>query len=94
MQDLYGNLPPRVGELLEEIGRRGVSLRVAAHEDRLNYWPKARLSPDLAEELRQYKADIIEVLRWDEERKTRREGNIRDELEVLETAREKFRETA
>lgn len=94
MQDLYGNLPPRVGELLEELGRRGVSLRVAAHEDRLNYWPKDRLSPDLVKELRQYKAGIIEVLRWDEERKARREGNVRDELEVLETAREKFRETA
>jgi hypothetical protein len=94
MQDLYGNLPPRVGELLEEIGRRGVSLRVAAHEDRLNYWPKDKLSPELVEELRHYKAEIIEVIRWDEERKTRREGNVRDELEVLETAREKFRETA
>lgn len=94
MQDLYGNLPLCVGELLEELGRRGVSLRVAAHEDRLNYWPKDRLSRELVEELRQHKAEIMEVVRWDEERKTRREGNVRDELEVLETAREKFGETA
>ncbi len=89
MQDLYGNLPPRVGELLEELGRRGVSLRLS-HAARLNYWPKDRLSPELVEELRTYKAEIIEVVRWDEERKVRREGNVRDELEVLETAREKF----
>ncbi len=90
MQDLYGNLPPRVGELLEELGRRGVSLRVAAHEDRLSYWPKDRLSPDLVEELRRYKSEVIEVIRWDEERKVNRKGNVRDELEVLETARRTF----
>lgn len=49
MKDLYGDLPPRVGELLEEVGRRGVALRVGRHEDRLNYWPKGNLSPELTE---------------------------------------------
>lgn len=93
MQDLYGNLSPRVGELLKEIGRRGVSLRLSS-TGRLNYWPKDRLSPELVEELRGHKAEIMEVLRWDEERKSRREGLVRDELEVLESAREKFGESA
>lgn len=94
MKDLYGDLPPLVGELLEEVGRRGVALRVGRHKDRLNYWPKGNLSPELVKELRQYKAEIIEVVRWDEERKTRGEGKVRDELEVLERAREKLGEPA
>ncbi len=94
MKDLYGDLPPRVGELLEEIGRRGVSLRVAVHTDRLNYWPKDKVPPELAEELKSYKPQIIEVVRWDEERKARGEGCVRDTLEVVEMAREKFGEPA
>jgi hypothetical protein len=90
MQDLYGNLPARVGELLEEIGSRGVSLRLSPSTNRLNCRPKDGLTPELVEEIRKYKVEIIEVIRWDEARKVRREGIVSDELEVLEMARRKF----
>ncbi len=96
MKDLYGDFPPRVGELLEELGRRGVSLRVGrrGYPDRLNYWPKDKVPSELAEELKSYKPQIIEVVRWDEERKARGEGCVRDTLEVVERARQKFGEPA
>lgn len=67
-----------------------MALRLSRHTGRLRYWTRDRLSPARVAELHDHKAEIIEVIRWDEERKRRCEGHVRDELEVLEQATERF----
>jgi hypothetical protein len=61
-------------------------------EDALKAYPAASLTPELTPELataiKEHKADIIQVLREDEE--MRRTGVIQSERQVFEMAREYF----
>jgi hypothetical protein len=53
--------PAPVEMLLAELTRRDVELR--ADGDRVRFRPLAAVTPDLAERLRQYKAEVLAVLR-------------------------------
>jgi hypothetical protein len=57
-------------------------------EDTLKVYPAERISPELAAAIKAHKADIIKVLREDEE--MRRTGIIQSERQVFEMAREHF----
>jgi hypothetical protein len=77
-----------VGELLYQISERGVTLRCARAQGRLHYSPKDALEPELLDELRAHKQEIMQILREDEE--MRRTGVIQSERQVFEMAREFF----
>jgi hypothetical protein len=57
-------------------------------EDTLKAYPADRLTAELATVIKEHKADIIQVLRDDEE--MRRTGIIQSERQVFEMAREYF----
>ena len=77
-----------VGELLYRISEQGVTLRCDRTDDRLHYSPKGALDPELLNELRVRKQEVIRVLREDEE--MRRTGIIQAERQVFDLAREHF----
>jgi len=77
-----------VGELLYQIDAAGVVLSYFADEDRLNAKPTMALTPDLIDEIREHKMEIIRIMREDEE--MRRTGIIQSERQVFDLAREYF----
>ena len=78
----------RVGELLYRIDRARVILSYFVDEDRLNAKPTSALTPELIEEIRQHKQEIVRILREDEE--MRRSGIIQSERQVFDLANEFF----
>ncbi len=56
-----------VREVLLDVARRGITLRCGREEDRLHARPWSAVTPELLEELRNYKAEIIAAMREDEE---------------------------
>jgi len=78
----------RVAEVLSEISRRGITLRCGRTEDRLNAKPTSALTPELVEEIREHKMEIIQIMREDED--MRRTGIIQSERQVFDLAREHF----
>jgi len=66
-----------VYEILEELGRRDVSLFPKG--DRLGFYPKTALTPELLEELKEHKTEILLVLG---------EEPVRSSSELLEMAQE------
>jgi hypothetical protein len=66
----------QVPELLEEIGRRGVHL--FPKEGRLRFGPKRNMTPELLEELKEHKVEILAIIG---------EEPVRSASEVLEMAR-------
>ena len=78
----------RVGELLRRLDRAGVILSYFADEDRLNAKPTSALTPELIEELRLHKQEIVRIMREDEE--MRETGIIQSERQVFDMAREHF----
>lgn len=77
-----------VGELLFEIAEAGITLTCSKTEDRLNAKPTAALTPELIEGIKEQKAEIIRIMREDEE--MRRTGIIQSERQVFDLAREFF----
>jgi len=77
-----------VGDVLFEIAERGITLTCGRTADRLNAKPTAAVTPELAARIKEYKAEIIKIMREDEE--MRRTGVIQSERQVFETAREYF----
>ena len=77
-----------VGELLYQIDKAGVMLSYFADEDRLNAKPTTALTPELVDEIREHKMEIIRIMREDEE--MRRTGIIQSERQVFDLAREYF----
>jgi hypothetical protein len=67
----------RVGELLFRIADAGLTLTCGWTEDRLNAKPTSALTPELIEEIRRHKMELIQILREDEE--MRRSGIIQSE---------------
>ena len=54
-------------EVLAELRRRQVVLALSPNRpDRLRYYPRTAVTGDLVETLRQYKRDLLEILRQDE----------------------------
>jgi hypothetical protein len=77
-----------VGELLYQIDAAGVVLSYFADEDRLNAKPTTALTPELIDEIRDHKMEIIRIMREDEE--MRRTGIIQSERQVFDLARGYF----
>jgi hypothetical protein len=75
-----------VGDLLFTISEAGLKLRANMSEDTLRVDPAERLTPELAAAIKEHKAEIIKIMREDEE--MRRTGIIQSERQVFELARE------
>ena len=76
-----------VRDLLIEIAERGITLTCGRTEDRLNAKPTSALTPELMDEIKQHKQEIIWILRKDEFKRT---GRIQSERQVFDLAREFF----
>jgi hypothetical protein len=77
-----------VGDVLFAAAQAGLTLRAGMTEDTLKAYPAARLTPALATAIKEHKAEIIRIVREDEE--MRRTGVIQSERQVFEMAREYF----
>jgi hypothetical protein len=77
-----------VGDVLFAAAEAGLILKASTAEDTLKVYPVERISPQLAAAIKAHKADIIKVMREDEE--MRRTGVIQSERQVFEMAREYF----
>jgi hypothetical protein len=77
-----------IGDVLFAISEAGLTLRMNKTEDTLKVYPAERLTPDLAAAIKDHKADIIQVMREDEE--LRRTGIIQSERQVYEMAHDYF----
>jgi hypothetical protein len=79
----------RVGDVLSAVSKAGLKLEAGETADVLKAYPAERLTAQLAAAIREHKADIIKVVREDEE--MRRTGIIQSERQVFDLAREFFR---
>jgi hypothetical protein len=77
-----------VGETLYAASEAGLSLKASKTKDVLTAYPAERLTPQLAAAIKDHKADIIRIMREDEE--MRRTGVLQCERHVFELAREHF----
>ena len=77
-----------VGDILFAISEAGLTLEAGKTEDTLKVYPAQRLTRELAEAIREHKAEIIRILREDEE--MHHTGIIQSERQVFELAREHF----
>jgi hypothetical protein len=77
-----------VGDTLYAISEAGLSLRVSETGDTLKVYPAENITPELAAAIKEHKAEIIRILREDEE--MRRTGIIQSERQVFELAQVYF----
>jgi len=77
-----------VGEVLYAASEAGLTLTASTTEDTLKVYPAENITPQLAAAIREHKAEIVRILREDEE--MRRTGIIQSEHQVFELAREFF----
>jgi hypothetical protein len=77
-----------VGDLLFAISEARLTLEVSKSEDTLKVYPAANITPEMATVIRRHKAEIIRILREDEE--MQRTGIIQSERQVFELAHEYF----
>jgi hypothetical protein len=77
-----------VGDTLYAISEVGLTLTASKTEDILKAYPANRLTPELAAAIKEHKANIIRIMREDEE--MRRTGIIQCERQVFELTREFF----
>ncbi len=71
-----------VREVLLDVARRGITLRCGREEDRLHASPRSAVTPELLEELKDHKAEIIKAMREDEE--LRRTNILQSERQVYD----------
>jgi hypothetical protein len=77
-----------VGDILFATSEAGLILKASKTEDTLKVYPLEKLTPELAVAIKEHKADIIRVMREDEE--MRRTGIIQSERQVSDLAHEFF----
>ena len=77
------------GDVLFAISEARLTIKASKTEDTLKVYPAENITPELAEAIKEYKADIICIMREDEE--MRRTGIIQSERQVFDLAREFFR---
>jgi hypothetical protein len=77
-----------VGDTLYAISEAGLTLKASKTEDILKVYPAENITPELAAAIKEHKAEIIRIMREDEE--MRRTGIIQSERQVFEMAREYF----
>jgi hypothetical protein len=71
--------------LIERLAWRGVSFRLV--DGKVRFRAADRLSDEERREIRRVRDEVYQLLRKDEDRRRRGEGNVRDEGEVFEMAR-------
>jgi hypothetical protein len=71
--------------LIERLSRRGVSFRLMGAK--IRFRPADRLSDEERRKIRRVGDEVYQLLRKDDGRRRRGEGNVRDEGEVFEMAR-------
>ena len=79
-----------VRDTLFAISEAGLTLKSSETEDTLKVYPVEKLTPELAAAIKEHKAQIIQIMREDEE--MRRTGIIQSERQVFELTREYFGE--
>ena len=83
-----------VRDLLIEIAERGITLTCGRTENRLNAKPTGVLTPELMDEIKEHKVEIIDIMREDERKREDRAleetGIIQSERQVFEVARGYF----
>jgi hypothetical protein len=77
-----------VGDTLFAISEAGLTLKASKIEDTLKVYPVEKLTPELAVAIKEHKAEIICIMREDEE--MRRTGILQSERQVSALAREFF----
>ena len=77
-----------VGDVLLAISEAGLTLTASKSQDTLKVYPAENITRELADAIRAHKAEIIRILRDDEE--MRRTGIIQSERQVFELACEHF----
>ena len=77
-----------VGDTLHAMSEAGLTLEANETRNILKVYPAERISPELAAAIKEHKADIIKIVREDEE--MRRTSLIQSERQVFEMAREYF----
>ena len=77
-----------VGDTLHAISEAGLTLKASKTEDILKVYPAEKLTAELVAAIKEHKADIIRIVREDEE--LARSGVVQSERQVLEMAREHF----
>jgi hypothetical protein len=77
-----------VGDTLYAISEARLTLTTSKTEDTLKVYPAENITPELAAAIKEHKADIIRIMREDEE--MRRTGIIQSERQAFELARECF----
>ena len=78
-----------VRDTLYAISKSGLTLKMSTTKDTLKAYPAENITPELAAAIKEHKADIIRILREDEE--YRRTGIIQCERQVFDLARNCFR---
>jgi hypothetical protein len=76
------------GDVLFAISEARLTIKASKTEDTLKVYPAENITPELAEAIREHKAEIIRILREDEE--MHQTGIIQSERQVFELAREHF----
>ena len=77
-----------VVDTLHAISEAGLTLEASETGNTLRVYPAGGISPELAAAIKEHKADIIRIVREDEE--MRRTGVIQSERQVFEMARDYF----
>ncbi len=77
-----------VGDVLFAISSAGLTLAAGKTEDTLNVYSAEAITLELAAGIKEHKAEIIRILRDDEE--MRRTGIIQSQHQVFDLAREYF----
>ena len=77
-----------VGDTLQAISEARLTLTASEAGDTLKVYPGENITPELAAAIKEHKADLIRIMREDEE--MRRTGIIQSERQVFELAREYF----
>ena len=77
-----------VGDILLAISEAGLTLKASRTEDTLRVYPVENITPELTTAIREHKADIIRIVREDEE--MRRTGILQSEGQVSDLAHEFF----
>jgi hypothetical protein len=74
--------------LIERLSRRGVSFRLVG--GKVRFRPTTLLTDEERTEIQRVKDEVYRLLREDDDRRRRRrnEGNVRDQGEVFEMARQ------
>jgi hypothetical protein len=77
-----------VGDTLYAISQAGLILTASKKGDTLKVYPAESITPELAAAIKEHNADILRIMREDEE--MRRTGIIQSERQVFDLAREYF----